>query len=403
MLTLASTLVRNLSRGSWLTAAILVGCGGDEFSSAASGGSAGTAGATQGGSGGSTGGGGAGAGGAAGQNGGSAGTVQGGGSGTGGSGAGGSSGGGGSPACNCPQGQYCQVTTSNCRACSDLSRLAFATPERIATVSASAAGQQRFPRVGATDMSLFYRAGAPGSERIWQTADYTAGYGNPIAGSNGIDSGPLFLGSNQPNFWFDRVEGSSRHIVSASVSGGTLENLALAPTPLNPSSAGSSDYSVAIAAAPGGSGVPRAFWMTTRSGDRARLVTALLTGADVPVSDVALNIENAAGSLCGRPGDDATPWVTPGGDLLLFRAFPMDENCNPSDGDATDLYASILDPTTGQPPPLGAAIPLADVNRSTGNSTETDPSLSPDLCALYFASDSGQGAFDFDIFRANRH
>jgi len=51
--------------------------------------------------------------------------------------------------------------------------------------------------------------------------------------------------------------------------------------------------------------------------------------------------------------------------------------------------------------PQIAATPLASLNNTGGMSSESDPSLSPDFCTIYFASDSGTG--DFDLYKAQRN
>jgi hypothetical protein len=93
--------------------------------------------------------------------------------------------------------------------------------------------------------------------------------------------------------------------------------------------------------------------------------------------------------------------VTADGTLLVFRSLPMDAECQPVDGAATDLYLAALQPSTGLP--LAPAVAREEANDTGGESTETDPSFSPDLCTLYFASDGGDaGGFDFRLFRAAR-
>lgn len=87
--------------------------------------------------------------------------------------------------------------------------------------------------------------------------------------------------------------------------------------------------------------------------------------------------------------------------MLVFRSLPMDADCLPADGAATDLYAAALSPSTGLP--VTPAVALAGANVTAGESTETDPSFSPDLCTFYFASDGGSAeGFDFRLFRAMR-
>jgi hypothetical protein len=84
---------------------------------------------------------------------------------------------------------------------------------------------------------------------------------------------------------------------------------------------------------------------------------------------------------------------------MFLRAEPLDDACQPLEAGATDLYVVPLEPTTGMP--TQPALALASV--SAVGSTETDPSLSPDLCTLYFASDVGStGRQDFKLFRAPR-
>jgi hypothetical protein len=89
------------------------------------------------------------------------------------------------------------------------------------------------------------------------------------------------------------------------------------------------------------------------------------------------------------------------GSLMLFSAPAVDAQCAPLDGGAPDLYAVPLAPSSGLP--LTSAVALATVNRTADNSSETDPSFSPDLCRIYFASDGGQaGGHDFRLYRAGR-
>ncbi len=139
--------------------------------------------------------------------------------------------------------------------------------------------------------------------------------------------------------------------------------------------------------------------MSTRTGSPA-VYTSLLGSSDA----TAVNLQvpaRSGGGTCPPSGDDATPWVTADGSLLVFRSLPTDAQCQPVDGAATDVYVAALQPATGMP--LAPAVALDGVNVTGGESTETDPSFSPDLCMLYFASDGGSaGGFDFKLFRAAR-
>jgi len=87
-----------------------------------------------------------------------------------------------------------------------------------------------------------------------------------------------------------------------------------------------------------------------------------------------------------------------GGTLLLFSNASLDGDCKANDGGATDLFAA---PLGKDGLPLAAATALSSLNNTGGMSQETDPSLSPDACAIYFASDNGTG--DFDLYKAPRN
>ncbi|HEY3255268.1 MAG TPA: hypothetical protein VGJ91_15020, partial [Polyangiaceae bacterium] len=101
---------------------------------------------------------------------------------------------------------------------------------------------------------------------------------------------------------------------------------------------------------------------------------------------------------CARSGDDATPWVNLAGTLLLFRNPSLNDNCEPNDSGAPDLFAASL---SSEGKPKAAAIPLESLNTTGGMSRESDPSLTPDSCFVYFASDNGTG--DFDLYKAPRN
>jgi hypothetical protein len=137
--------------------------------------------------------------------------------------------------------------------------------------------------------------------------------------------------------------------------------------------------------------------MSTLDGPVTIRTGVLDTGVGDPVG---IEIPKRVGSgTCPLSGSDATPWVTPDGRRMLLRAFPFDEMCQPRESSATDLFVVPLEPSTGMP--IAPALLLANVNGE--GTTETDPSLSPDLCTLYFASDAGSaGNPDFKLFRARR-
>jgi hypothetical protein len=381
----------------WAFALSLVACGGGTFS-------AGSGAGTGGGSAGSTtNGGGSDSGGSA-----AAGAPAGGASGA---PSGGASGGmstagtGGKPATGCDAcaaGSYCQDGANKCRLCSDFSRLQFAAPEELATLSQSGTG--RFPRAASAGTDLFYRSGADGATQIWYAATPVVGVGVALSESARIDSAPLLApGVVQQNFFFDRLEIATnlRHIWVATWSGSQLSVAATAPAPFNAASA--SDFSVAVAPAAGPDGAPkvaRAYWMSTRAGGTtAALVWSNMVGV-APTAPAALDVKLQAGAgTCPLLADDVTPWVNTAGTLLLFRSESVDDSCMPNDMGAFDLYAAPLSADTGLT--SAPAVALSALNNTGGMSTETDPSLSQDSCTIYFASDNGTKSLA--LYRAARN
>lgn len=306
------------------------------------------------------------------------------------------------PTCDCAADSYCQDGAIKCRLCSDFSRFEFAAPEKLATLSQTPSGNERFPRAGSTGTDLFYRSGPAESQRIWYAATPVSGVGKALSAAGLDESAPVFspipsgsmaVGPLAQNFFFDRQEGMTnlRHLMMATWSGSALSTAVRAPAPLN---GVGSDFSIAVAR-----DVSRAYWMSAHVGQvTADLVFAsMLDGAASTPSVLDLKVQTGA-ATCDRLGDDATPWVNAAGTLLLFRSESVDENCAVIDSGAFDLFAAPLSKDTGLP--NAAAVPLSALNNTGGNSTETDPSLSQNSCVIYFASDNG--GKDFDLYRAAR-
>jgi hypothetical protein len=311
---------------------------------------------------------------------------------TGGGRAGESSAGAGS--CGCGAGEYCRAGT--CYDCADLGQLDFGEPEEILD---DEAGGLRFPREGATEGSLFFtRVRASGSE-LWYLPEL--GTSAPVSLSgNGASprTGLAYFGDPGGlgfDVLFDEVGADAhRSIHAAGWEGDMLVNATDAPSPL--SAGGFDDYSVAFASTP-----RRAYWMTTRDG-APTLRTGTLGSGDVLLVDAMIPAQTGGGAMCPRQGDDATPWVTRDGKVMLLSALPLDDACASVDGEASDLYVALLDATTGMPR-ANATVALTAVNRSTDRSAETDASFSEDLCTLFFASDGGDAAgHDFRLYRASR-
>ena len=399
---------RNLRARSWLVACTtswlcLSGCGGSEFVSGNASGGSDTSGSGSGGSdtSGTTSGG---SGGAA--NGGKAGVASAGDSTSagapdpGGTGGTGDTGGMVSTTCDCPVGHYCRNGSTDCFDCAALNSLHFAAPERLAALS-DLGTASRFPRVGATSTDLFYHSAGVG---VRYTTDASTSVGSNIKGTVQTDSAPLLLRSEVTgttglmmlmsfNFAFDRIGTAGRRqlFVGEWKNGlGAVEQL------LPPFDGGKGDFSMAVAPHVTPDNVARGFWMT--AGDATNmtagptLVTALFAGAAV-AAPVVLNI----GSAPCPPKDpktdaDLTPWVTDDGKLLLISTTRMDNCVLGSAG--KDIYAALLDPTTGQP--TAAAVPMSDVNSGMD---DVDPSFSADMCDLYFSSNRDG---KYGLYRAHR-
>ena len=314
---------------------------------------------------------------------------------------------GGKPAvCDCAAGSYCQDGANKCRSCADFARFEFAAPQKLATLSQTPDGHERFPRAGSSGAALFYRSGTPGAERIWYAANPVSGVGKKLdLPELPAMSAPLLAPGVLPqNFFFDYLETpdggpNRRHLMMATWSGGTLTAAVAVPAPLNGTG---SDFSIALAP-----GAARAYWMSTRNGGaRAELLSASMVDTTA-TEPVVVDLQVQAGSakcpwLGGAPGsweDDATPWLNTAGTLLLFRSQSVDNHCQPNDSGAFDLYAAPLSKDTGLP--TAAGVPLSALNSTGGGSTQTDPSLSPDSCLIYFASDDGGP--DTDLYRAARN
>jgi hypothetical protein len=192
------------------------------------------------------------------------------------------------------------------------------------------------------------------------------------------------------NLIFDQISSGERHVRGATWNGSALTAETEMPSPLSGSSW--QEYSPAAASV-----TRRFYWMSTRDNMLELRTGVIETGEDEVVT---IEVPKRVGTgTCPLPGNDATPWVTPDGRRMFLRAEPLDDACQPLEAGATDLYVVPLEPTTGMP--TQPALALASV--SAVGSTETDPSLSPDLCTLYFASDVGStGRQDFKLFRAPR-
>ncbi|HEY1537114.1 MAG TPA: hypothetical protein VGF76_24005, partial [Polyangiaceae bacterium] len=204
----------------------------------------------------------------------------------------GTGGSGGKPAtgCNCAVGSYCQDGTKVCRMCSDFSVLDFAAPEKLAAISQSPAGNERFPRAASAGTDLFYRAGLDGKPSIWYAPTPVSGVGRALFAAIGTDSGPLFAPNFSPpqNFFFDRVNATTglRQIMFGTWANNLLSDPKAAPAPINGTTG---DFSVAIAA-----DVHRAYWMRARDKGADLVWATFGTNATMPAV-LSLEVQVGAG------------------------------------------------------------------------------------------------------------
>jgi Tol biopolymer transport system component len=139
--------------------------------------------------------------------------------------------------------------------------------------------------------------------------------------------------------------------------------------------------------------------MTTRETGTPRLFTApLQDGATAEVVDIRVAKADAP---CVVTDQDAAPWVSRDGKTLLFSHTRMDNNCAVVAGQKRDLYTTLLQPATGQPPKDASneVIPATPMNDVNSSADDVEPSFSADMCDLYFASNRDG---NFAVYRAHR-
>ena len=304
-----------------------------------------------------------------------------------------SAGSAGKPAvvCDCVAGEYCQDGTNKCRKCADFARLEFGNAQKLSTLTQNGQSVERFARTAVPGSALFYVSGAFDDSKLMYAASPLSGIGVSVSSAMAIESGPLFVnGFADQNLFFDRQQPGGRKLRMALwTAPALLTKDVLVPEPIN--APGFDDYSIAISPNTG-----HVYWMSTRNG-AAELLWQATSMSPAPLPAV-LGLKVKAGTVeCPRSGEDATPWVNVAGTLLLFRNPSLNEDCKPNDSGATDLFAAPLD-KDGLP--LAAGTALGSLNYTGGKSSETDPSLSPDACTVYFASDGGSG--NFDLYKASR-
>ncbi len=352
--------------------------GGSSFGGAAGSSSAGTAGSFPGGNGGvpagGTDSGGTGGGGASGGN------------NSGGAGGGGTGGGSSCKSDSCVVGEYCDEDTGKCESCAaPTTRLRFSPPVRMNGPNTTGV-DDRFPRL-ADDKTLWWRRaeGSPGI--VYAPPPYAGSRSVFRSNSSGYIPREINLGDLIFDAAWDQFESNGTRRIYA-VSGMTTFTL---PSVNQAAGQGiaTQDYSLAVSAS-------RVWWMTDRS------ITGQTAGKHLVTYQpgIVFNVDFVPLVLpddCHARGDDFAPWSTPEGDKLLFAAQESSGGtCSSTDNGPRDLYWASVD---GNGQQVGKATRI-DISQT--NLDDTEPSLSKDLCTLYFARAENENDGKHDIWTAMR-
>jgi hypothetical protein len=273
------------------------------------------------------------------------------------------------------------------RPCAELgqvSALAFGPSEPLELVNQTADTENlRFPRVvrggpGLTYTRDFFAA------HVWITDDPSQSPGAPVSapvsGEGLFESGALLPASppagalESYGMFFQRtvrVESQQLELLGAKLSAsGNILTVERLPAPFNPPTATVSwGYGLAL-------GQSRAIWTINENGV---LDVSLRTAALAPDAEAA-RLELQLPNGCVVKEIDFAPWLTPDARTLFFSSRRRDAtSCELLPGDQTALFAVQL-AADGQP--LGPARELDGLH----GTAQTDASLSPDRCWLYYAA-----------------
>lgn len=296
----------------------------------------------------------------------------------------------------CGPGHYCGADAA-CHDCADTARFHFGAPEPLDHVNTAHPNDWlRYPRaVG--DQGLIYTVeGSFGLTRaIWVTDDFATSEGIEATANTDGDGAPLIAAApasgalSSYNFYFDHAIPNTlnRQIVGASIDDkGVTTGFAPLPAPINDAN---SNLSLALAADAG-----RAWWSSDRVTGifKYQLFTAsVLAAGSTTATQVSLT---TAPANCPLDVPDPSPWATPDGTLLLFNSSEHYTDCNNTN--------APLDMFVARPDKSGKVSQQADeIDVDLQNINDTQPSLSPDMCWLYFASDRN-GANSTRLYRAHR-
>ncbi|WP_437591306.1 hypothetical protein [Sorangium sp. So ce1000] len=300
-------------------------------------------------------------------------------------------GGGGEGGCGaCKDGEFCTASETCVRCAERGGVLSFGALSEIAVAGATPA----FPRVraekigeGEATLRLVYTAKfgaddtkiATATGRPWTAGGVVSSF---MVDAEGQESGPLLLPLDAPSpqedfpagsLLFDRLPtapGSPPLLLVADALDATRADALAA---LN-SDGGSRSVAVAHALH------PYRYWFMNRHQDNGETTSRLVTKRAEDAAVEVLNI-NLPGE-CPAKGDDLAPWVTADGRLLFFQApYSARGECEEASVPRSFYVALGADglPVDAQP----ARMLLSNLDPSIAVMT---PSLSPDECTLYLAS-----------------
>jgi hypothetical protein len=268
---------------------------------------------------------------------------------------------------------------------SQLSELSFGESEPLELINESADTENlRFPRVvrggpGFTYTRDFFAA------HVWITDDPGHSVGAPVsapvAGEGLFESAALLpvtlaAGALAPYGMFFqrtvRADSQQLELLGAELSAsGNVTRVERLPAPFNPPTATVSwGYGLALAQ-------HRAIWTINENGV---LDVSLRTAALQP-NAVAVRLELQLPNDCAAQEIDFAPWLTSDARMLFFTARRRSASCGLPPVAQTGIFVVALD-DAGQP--LGPARELAGLS----GTAQTDASLSPDRCWLYYSASS---------------
>ncbi len=284
--------------------------------------------------------------------------------------------------CTCGPGQYCVDGSGPCLDCSDRSRFQFGSPERLRGPSDRIPGNLRYPRPSGD--GLLYRAdGNSGVTEIWYSANPAVDAGVQLDGP-GVSRSGAVEGLERFTVYFDAEPVDAPGSVQVLAGEFDPQARVLVGIPLgSPFNELTIERSIAVAR-----DVRRAWWMRGHDESALGLATTSLDGGAVE------DLELTYATGCERDeGDDATPFATPDGRLLLFSGLARDAACAVAGG--KDLFFATTSPTSGLP---AAGTALGEP--SSPDADDLDPALSGNGCVLYFSSN--RQTERFELYQARR-